>query len=56
MVTELSSVDKLRLQSVVMQSLEKKYGPFPLKETKARYKQRELFTQKDAPRRWRGQQ
>ena len=56
MVAELSSVEKLRLQSVVMQQLEQKYGPFPLEETKARHKQRELFSQKDAPRRWRGQQ
>lgn len=53
MVTELSSVEKLRLQSFIMERLEKKYGSFPLPETIQRHRQREIFTQKQAPKKWR---
>lgn len=55
MVTELSSVELLRIKTEVKATLEKKYGPLPLAETIARHKQREILSQKDAPRRWRGQ-
>ena len=52
-ITELSTVDKLRIQTGVMQVLTEKYGPFPLAETVARHKQRELLSQKAAPKKWR---
>jgi hypothetical protein len=52
-ITELSTVDKLRIQTGVMEILTEKYGPFPLAETVARHKQRELFSQKNAPKKWR---
>ena len=52
-ITELSTVDKLRIQTSVMEVLTDKYGPFPLAETVARHRQMELFSQKDAPKKWR---
>jgi hypothetical protein len=47
MVTELSSVEKMRIAAAVKTELEKKYGSFPLAETRARRKQIELFKKKD---------
>lgn len=52
-VTELSSVDLLRIRTAILKYLIQKYGPFPLAETVARHKQRELFSQKTAPKKWR---
>lgn len=43
MVTELTSVERLRIRSYMMQKLEAIYGSFPLPETIARHKQLNLF-------------
>lgn len=53
-MTELSSVEFLRIRTTVMENLTEKYGPFPLAETVARHKQTELFSNKKVPRKWRG--
>lgn len=53
-MAETNSIDKYRITSTVMEYLVKKYGPFPLKETTARHRQGQLFTDRTVPRKWKG--
>jgi hypothetical protein len=58
MEKRLSTVEFYQIKSAVMTVLIKKYGSFPLAETKHRReeerKQLNFFNQRTAPRKWKG--
>ena len=57
MEKRLSTVEFYQLKIIVMTALMKKYGTFPLADTKHRREQEKmqanLFTHRAAPRKWR---